>query len=368
MKLPLNILRTKPTKSIDKIDQLLEIISFESTGNLYKLDFNFENFDVNIDITTDTIDRVLTEKGITDNRNIKANIGFLANHSKFKNISFLTLAKSTFFNKPTNYIISFFRAYSCKFNSLRINVVSVNILLLNSKFTTIRIFGVVQEKVRLDNVTCDSLTLNYTLTASNPKTSQLLNTVVKKDIAIRKSSMEKLTIRFLDVNKAIDSSLEEIRGIKQILDNRGNTYDFLNLLSCEQRIIKNELHKGTKWYGKWSEKVLLFLNRISNGFGINWSRGVLFTLTINLLGSTFLYMSLFGVPLLHSVFETPICCKNIIPELPNIFFSNFSPIYKTELLEKHHASIWAYVIHLLSKIFVFYGIYQTVQAFRKYRR
>lgn len=107
--------------------------------------------------------------------------------------------------------------------------------------------------------------------------------------------------------------------------------------------------------------LLLLLNFCSNGFGLKWVQGILFTMTIALL--FFILINFFGI-------ETPIF-------IIDFKFNNFGEVWKGYLnilnvlnfrdkLDGIELNAWGESLFFVSKIFLSYGIYQTVSAFRKY--
>ena len=102
------------------------------------------------------------------------------------------------------------------------------------------------------------------------------------------------------------------------------------------------------------DSLLLFLNWISNNNGKSWSRGILFTLIVAFF-FYWLYLTVLGLSL-----NTNEWWKDYI-----LFISSFP---KLDLEKYGYAnSKWSVsLIIWLSRIFISYGIYQTVAAFRKY--
>ncbi len=109
------------------------------------------------------------------------------------------------------------------------------------------------------------------------------------------------------------------------------------------------------------DRFLLWLNKYSNNFGLSWFRGVVFTMTtamifywlINYTGAT------------RQMF------------IVNWRFDNFGEVWEGYLrilnilsfgndLENFSLNAWGKTLLLLSRIFIGYGIYQTISAFRKY--
>lgn len=110
------------------------------------------------------------------------------------------------------------------------------------------------------------------------------------------------------------------------------------------------------------EYTLLFLNRISNSFGINWSRGVIFTMItafvfyclINYWGTDSQFFEI-GWENWNSFGKVWKEYLNIL----NVF--NFNNQKDGIIL-----NAWGETFFFLSKIFIAFGVYQTIAAFRKY--
>ena len=102
------------------------------------------------------------------------------------------------------------------------------------------------------------------------------------------------------------------------------------------------------------DKVLLFLNLISNKNGLSWFRGVLFTLI-----TAYLFMLLY-LKTINIDFNFQDTLKDytfFISSFPKLEIEKYSTI---PITWESNLVIW------ISRIFVSYGIYQTIAAFRKY--
>ena len=108
----------------------------------------------------------------------------------------------------------------------------------------------------------------------------------------------------------------------------------------------------TKEASFW-DKIILIFNRLSNKHGISWSRGVLFVLLSGLL-FFFLYKLFLGI----DVFGFS---KNF-----KYYLLFLNPAHSFEFMTDYKPNEWAYVVDFISRIFIGYGYYQTVQAFRKF--
>ncbi|MBP4137256.1 hypothetical protein [Flavobacterium geliluteum] len=100
------------------------------------------------------------------------------------------------------------------------------------------------------------------------------------------------------------------------------------------------------------DSILLFLNLLSNNNGRSWFQGIIFTLLVGLLFFTF-YLKTIGIN-----FGMDDCYQDYI-----LFMTSFP---KLSLASYYNDSWETQFIIWLSRIFISYGIYQTIAAFRKY--
>ena len=102
------------------------------------------------------------------------------------------------------------------------------------------------------------------------------------------------------------------------------------------------------------DSILLFLNYISNNNGRSWFQGVLFTLGVGLL-FFILYLKTIGIMFhFNNCYQDYIRFISSFPKLELKEYESLNEDWKTQLV------LW------LSRIFLSYGIYQTIAAFRKY--
>ena len=107
------------------------------------------------------------------------------------------------------------------------------------------------------------------------------------------------------------------------------------------------------------EKIILWFNKCSNDFDSNWIQGVAFTFGCGIL---FSYLTLINTD--NYVWD--ICFNNVsFDEISTNLIKFMSPIHDLHYIENQSAV--AYLFDFLGRIFVGYGIYQTIQAFRKYK-
>jgi hypothetical protein len=100
------------------------------------------------------------------------------------------------------------------------------------------------------------------------------------------------------------------------------------------------------------DSLLLFLNLISNNNGRSWFQGIIFTLGVGLLFFT-LYLNTLGIS-----FAAGSCYQDYV-----LFITSFPKLQ----IESYYNESWiTQLVIWLGRIFISYGIYQTIASFRKY--
>lgn len=185
-----------------------------------------------------------------------------------------------------------------------------------------------------------------------------------------------LTIRNVTANSfGFDSN--KVNG-NLIIDN----FNIKNTDIFSLRLIKNSLLKNSNkvealLYHKMEmdlllrqtsnfwEKLLLLLNKVSNNHGTSWKNGFVFTTIITLF-----FYTLYVLSLKERMFYFE--WKNISGffEALNYHVKHISEFFivshKLDFMNLRLPNGLSYLIDIVSRIFIGYGIYQTIQAFRKY--
>jgi hypothetical protein len=108
----------------------------------------------------------------------------------------------------------------------------------------------------------------------------------------------------------------------------------------------------------------LGLNKLSNDFGRNWFRGLFFTIASGLILFIILLLT---IKEFHLVLLPPYNGHWIEPFLK---FMNPLRHFDTDDLfssdKKLHLNSFSYAIDFTARIVVAYGVYQTIQAFRRF--
>jgi hypothetical protein len=155
-----------------------------------------------------------------------------------------------------------------------------------------------------------------------------------------------------------------------------NTY-WNDLFGTEQwkKIKSNSLFEKTiKWINQnliqdFADKFVLILNRYSNNYGLSWTRGILFTLGyisipffiiyLSTLSNSYFQWGWHGWKEYWSIVDISIkyWVQFLNPTHPWQFMDEFAP----------NPIGLAYLVDATSRIFITFGYYQIMQAFRKYR-
>jgi hypothetical protein len=161
----------------------------------------------------------------------------------------------------------------------------------------------------------------------------------------------------LNLNVALKRMRESFRIIKNELKVSGNIINSLEFHKSEMQIYHRELNESKD--SNWNDRIILEFSKISNNYGIKWKKGLTFTL----LSGLFFYV-LFLLLISNDLrfeFSNESIGKTIKHyfEFLNVTNWNFKPFGINDYS-------YAYIILFIGKIFIGYGYFQTIQAFRKY--
>jgi uncharacterized protein YjbI with pentapeptide repeats len=169
----------------------------------------------------------------------------------------------------------------------------------------------------------------------------------------------------------IRNKRETYRIIKFSFEQISSYIDALRFESLEKITYQKELKsRNIKWYN--SDMLIFIFNNYSTRHKQSWGRGALITLRFSFF---FYLLAIITSFKFHICLEAE-CVNNFWPTLSNhfigiIYFLNpvHDPNYLFDLfgLNKSGTFFLFYFFDYLGRIFVGYGIYQTVQAFRKFK-
>jgi len=165
---------------------------------------------------------------------------------------------------------------------------------------------------------------------------------------------------FDDLNKNNNLVIEKwdrktIRAIKRELVNTHNQIDYLRFKGYELNAYKKEKGKN------WKDNFILLLNEKSNYFGLDWTKGFMFT---SIIGFMFylLYLCAYAIVMKNTLYFPSTIEDFFVGYLK--FLNPFS-LFKSPI-ENAETYFFPLFFFMVGKIFISYGIVQTVQAFRKF--
>ena len=155
--------------------------------------------------------------------------------------------------------------------------------------------------------------------------------------------------------------LGTIRIIKNQLFKTENKIDYQTYNVMEQNLLLMDLNLNL------NDKILLILNKKSNYFGSSWIRGVGFTISLGLIGFNAM---LFANNFINSDYQYII---NPFSDLPRASFQEmirewlkFTFSFDLRTDKSYDSNGYLLLIFYFFKIFIGYGVYQTIAAFRKH--
>lgn len=164
---------------------------------------------------------------------------------------------------------------------------------------------------------------------------------------------------FDDLNKSNSKAIKNwnrktLKEIKRELVVNHNQIDYLRFKAYELDAYSKESGKN------WKDNLILYFNENSNYFGLDWTRGISFIFQWSFIFYLFYIIS----------YAATIENFHRIPNIEN-FAINFlkftNPLsFLNPPLEYSENYFFPLLFLILGKIFVSFGIYQTIQAFRKF--
>ena len=282
-------------------------------------------------------------------------------HATFKN-------DIEFFNCEFNNVVIFYKVQFEKNINLTSSTFHENLLFSYSKFLGLGIFNRVIFKKGLDlSLTSINNNLTFFETKINNYHSEKIdiheerhfetgNSRKRYDISVTGSG------NIPTLNKR-----ETFRIIKHQLEKEGNNIDAFKYNSLEKQAYQQQLkEQGQKWFN--SQDALMFaFNSLSNNHKISWFKGVVFTFCAAIL---FYSLSIFSsgkfILSLENFSET---FNNNLKAIVVFLNPVHNPNYITDIFNIKSSELngWYYALDFVGRIFIGYGIYQTIQAFRKFR-
>jgi len=255
-----------------------------------------------------------------------------------------------FHNIDTKFIIlsRFFNYNKLFFNSVR----------YNSNFNILVVFDSNIGNTEFENVDFRKFD-EVVIVKSDVSNMLLTNSLFPKNIQI-KSKAPRLGYEIPELERINDNMYfrDSYRQLKVAMEKMGNRYYSLIYKSKEMYYQRKEL--------KWGpDKILLYINYLSNNNGISWLRGIVFTLTCAAIAFVILN-SQRANPLFYWTFDTTLLDSYEAFKVGIKSYISYISSYPVLKIEDIKYSWLVDLTILLSRIFVSIGIYQTIAAFRKY--
>jgi len=149
---------------------------------------------------------------------------------------------------------------------------------------------------------------------------------------------------------------ESYRIIKKSLRDAGNEINALKFKGYEMTVYEKELSNGEKG------KTILFFSKWSNKHGLSWGRGVVFTLLFTAV-TLYIFM-LFAQNMLVWEWSPESRNQTLTAFVQFLNITNWS--FKPWSIDLSNEYPWGYLILLVGRIFIGYGYYQTISAFRRF--
>lgn len=165
----------------------------------------------------------------------------------------------------------------------------------------------------------------------------------------------------------IKNKRETFRILKRTCENNSDYIHSLDYKKFELKSYKSILNQKilneNGWWNNGVDKFTLYLNKISNLYGTRFDRGIFFTL---IFGFIFYFFSF----IFSKKYSFSLCSDNWDLSTFEIYWKNYirflNPTHSDDLLGRQNTFSF-YFFDYLGRIVVGYGIYQTIQAFRKYK-
>lgn len=158
---------------------------------------------------------------------------------------------------------------------------------------------------------------------------------------------------------------ETYRILKNEAIKQNNKIKALDFHAEEMEAYRLELKEYAKWHHK--DRLIMSFNRFTNYYGLRWGRGFWITLGISISFFIIYYLSLKAKPVCFSKeFDFTTTCKSIGVVL-GYYAQFFNPSHRVSFMAEYLGN-WSAFWDIVSRVFIGLGLYQTIQAFRKYGR
>lgn len=303
-----------------------DLSSLNLSNNNFKQIFNFNNHNDIQSLNDNSLSKQISLRGSNQGNIIIENVftdvdfsGFNFGNIYFKNIDVHTLYFNEFHN---NGNVSFMSLKSGVYLTIQ-NSITGNLDLLNEDLNIFHEIVIANSNIKGINISLYPKKIRSY--SSNPQIGYGITDLTKNNQNL----------------KNIYNQLKQAAKSNGDIDNmnRFKSLEFGKLIKVKKISL---------------DSIILVLNSLSNKHGQSWLRGIIFTLIIA-FGFFILYIiNISNFPSFSKLIKDYILFISSFPKLQLEEFSELNKTWNVSLV------IW------LSRIFISYGIYQTVSAFRKY--
>lgn len=163
----------------------------------------------------------------------------------------------------------------------------------------------------------------------------------------------------------IKNQRETFRILKKHLQDSGNSIDAFMYWKKEITNFSKEISlmpwKNNVGY-ILENRIILTLNKLSNNHNSSWLLGVVFTVAT---GSVFFILAFVNTEAIYFACKMP--DSKTLDTYIMLFINSLSPVHKLDYLDFYKPTTWTYIFDYIGRIFVGYGIYQTIKAFRRFK-
>lgn len=152
---------------------------------------------------------------------------------------------------------------------------------------------------------------------------------------------------------------ETYRILKKFAKEDYNQFKFLEYSKLENEVYFKQLK--AERFKRFNNYFIFLLNKISNDHNMSWLIGVVFTTVV---GFIFFYSALISTNCVEASWN--INLELFIFYLGQ-YFNFLSPLHSMDLFLYDYPNTGTIILDFFGRIFVGYGIYQTIQAFRKHK-
>jgi hypothetical protein len=160
---------------------------------------------------------------------------------------------------------------------------------------------------------------------------------------------------------------ETFRILKNHYIAQSSSIDYVKYSNLEHKAysieLKKRVFKKNPEYTAIQDYIIFILNTSSNKLGTSYIRGIGFTL---LIGFLFFYFCLLSTE--NYYFSLTDFNLETFKECVRYYFKFLIPTHNIDFLENEKPNTMFYVWDFIGRAFVSYGIVQTVQAFRKFKK